>query len=613
MRRLLVLLVVLWLVASPSLAQLPPSKPASQTGNIVLSGSSALAPLTENIATLYTLEGFRGDISVNRANTSDAFIAFCQRNTDIVMADRLITPDEATACASAGITPIAFRVATDALIVAVSGQNNFLVDLTAAELQLVFSSALNWSDVRPNYPIEPITRYLSPADSSETQFLISALFGGDASRLLTATNNNFSSDASALLQGLQSSPFNVAILSASVANRNSSLVRFAILDGITPTTQAVTQNQYPLTRPLVLYSTADIFSDKPQVADFMNYYLTNVNAEVAPLGLYPAGDNNLSQAQSSWFAAVGQPQGTPSTVPTAEPSLLPVTTEQPLEAISAPVGQEPPPAVPATNEDTLLLLIDARNDLELLAANAFGISRPEGWNGSFDASNPQFALIVRLDLETAAANAVSPTQRPQGWFGAVASTSYAIARDVRHDLELLADAVLGENRRPEGWRGGAPLLRCSRATQALVNLLERGGVYRLQVSTDDPDYCRKAEVEAAQFSEVNLLNNPSGEIFSPQAQPPVAGLVQIKTNFAVAFLDRGAALQLGVIPNGTSVLPIARSYTRFSNMTLVQGEGFLVFVDYKDTTLDDASWRALPDVSQVTEPTFCNAEWCTPR
>jgi len=610
-----VLLGVL-LCSSIAFAQLPPANPFNVSGNIVISGSSALAPLTENIATLYTLEGFAGNISVNRANTTDAFIAFCQRNTDIVMADRLISNDEAAACSANGVNPLAFRVATDALIIAVSGQNGFLTDLNTPELQLAFGSALNWSDIRSGFPIEPVTRYLPAADSSETQFFIDALFGGDASRLLTATNNNLSADSNTILQGLQANPNAIALLGASVANRNSSLVRFVLLDGVTPTTQAVTQNQYPLARPLLLYTTAETFTEKPQVADFMNYYLTNVNAEVAPLGLYPAGESNLSQAVSTWFAAIGQTQTIGVPLPTAQPQEIPIITEESTaipevgEVIDETLDPITEPALPSAADDTLLLLVDARNDIDLLAANAFGVSRPEGWGGSLDTTDPQLALLVRLDLETLAANTVGQTTRPEGWFGAVASTSYAIARDVRHDLELLADGLLGKDTRLENWRGASALLRCSRATQALVNLLQRGGVYTVEVSTLDPDYCAKAEVEASRFSEVNLLNTPGSEIFSPQAQPVVQGTVSISTNFAVAFLDRGAALQLGVVPNGTSIFPIARSYTRFSNMTLIQGEEFLVFVDYQDTTLDEEAWRLLPDANEVTEATFCNVVWC---
>lgn len=615
MRRLFLLMGVLWLFTLATVAQLPPANPASQSGDILISGSEVLTPLTENIATLYTLEGFSGVVNVLPEPTANALSAFCSGSIDIVMADRLITPEETAICNASGIVPIAFRVATDALVIAVGSQNAFITDLNTPELQAVFSTALNWSDVRSGLPNEPITRYLFPVESSPIQFFTSAVFGGDSGRILTATNNMISSDSSLLLQGLQSNSNAIAILSASIANRNSSLIRYVILNGVTPTTQAVTQNQYTLSRPLVLYTSAKTFTEKPQVSDFMNYYLANVTAEVSPLGLYPAGDSNLSQSISSWFNAssgiTGQAPVVTATESPAQATNL-VTETPSVTVISAESTQAPSePSPPTLNETALLLLIDARNDLDLLAVQVFGIARPEGWSGSLDTENPQLALLIRLDLEIMAGSQLGADKRPIGWFGAVPSTSYAIARDVRHDLELLADALLGANNRPTGWQGADPLLRCSRATQALVNMLQRGGVYQVQVAPTDPNYCAKAEIEATQFSEVNLLNSPAEQaIFSAQTQVSLPGAITIQTNFAVGFLDKGAALKLGVVPAGTPLTAVARSFTRFSNMTLFRGEDFLVFLDYQDTSLTEEQWRTLPNVDSITETTFCNSEWC---
>jgi phosphate transport system substrate-binding protein len=46
-------------------------------------------------------------------------------------------------------------------------------------------------------------------------------------------------------------------------------------------------------------------SDKPQVADFINFFLTYVNEEIEDVGYFPASAVALDQAVQSWLAAQG--------------------------------------------------------------------------------------------------------------------------------------------------------------------------------------------------------------------------------------------------------------------------------------------------------------------
>jgi hypothetical protein len=303
---------------------------------------------------------------------------------------------------------------------------------------------------------------------------------------------------------------------------------------------------------------------------------------------------------------------------------LEVTLTPEIAATSAPsVGLDVP------------ILISARSDIELLASQALGgNSRPPGWSGSLDINDPNLALLLRLDLEILTTVLLKTEERPDGWFGAVASTPYAVARDIRHDLELLADNVLEMNVRPPGWAGDAPLMRCDRSTQNLVALLERGGVFTLNVDASAPDYCVQAAVAAGKFTEANLLQNSANgtggadviqsaqntngatsgsvngggtEVFIPAGRiAPIGGDI-----VTPAFLDRYATQQVGYIPVAVTFSPVARSYTQFSNMVVVRGANFEVFVDYKTTTLAREQFEDLPDIDRGQVTPFCDADWCT--
>ncbi len=290
------------------------------------------------------------------------------------------------------------------------------------------------------------------------------------------------------------------------------------------------------------------------------------------------------------------------------PAGAPEPTATPSDAGAAPAEPVAPVEVAPAIGDPAPVLDAVAADLTLFADLTFGAGvRPEGWTSSLTADNPQYALLLRLNLEILAGQVAGPDARPVGWFGAVPSSPFAIARDIRHDLELLANTVNNPPlARPQGWRGDDPIMQCGRAVQALVGVLEAGGVFRLEADPTSADYCVQAEIQATQFAERNLLSNAAA---SRPANVP-AGTESVLTEFAVSFLDRGASQRAGLMPVATTFTPIARSYAQFSNMMLAQGEGFLVFVDYQQTSVSPEAFDALPDVNGIQVEPFCTTDWC---
>lgn len=284
-------------------------------------------------------------------------------------------------------------------------------------------------------------------------------------------------------------------------------------------------------------------------------------------------------------------------------------------------AQDEPTPIPLSLDaaEALPTVVAARSDLELLANEAFGNgNRPPGWSGSLNVSDPQLPLLVRLDLENMAGQLLAPDERPIGWFGIVTSSPQAVARDLRHDLELLADLVMNAaTLRPAGWRGDDPIMRCSRASQALVGLLGRSG-FAVNLDFAQPGACEQLEIEVSRFVETTIITPPtSPEVGSSAGNEVVQGSGEVTANpfqvdslFVTAFGDRLARERLGVMPIGTGFRPVARSYTAGSNMMLVRGSDFQVYVDYTVTTVPRNDFLALPNVDSVGGVVSCNAPWC---
>lgn len=615
MRRFIffVCLILLIIPFSAFAQQLPSVNPATVTGDVRIAGSSILVPTTNNLVTRFILDGYTGNIVVDANGAQTAFQQLCSGEVDIVMADRQILPQEVDACTATNRPPIGFRVATSAVVVAVSPGNGLAGSMSSGELQQVFSTALNWNEVRVDWSGDPIGRFGPATDSSEFDLFATVLFGGDPSPMITAIGAQYDADQSARLQSVSTSTSAIGIFDATFALANSNVLRAVTIDNVEASRDTIVDNSYPLSRPLLLYTTTQEFSEDPAVVSFMNYYLSNIEAEASASGLFAPPLTALEVARNRWLAASGQSAPVQATViPTATPfdaisatatALAGVVNDTPIEVeITATPEAGPPQTFTA---DVQNLLVQARLDLELIA-DAISSERPEGWSGSLDIENPQLPLLIRLDLEVLSAGVYGIENRPIGWFGPVSSTQDAISRDIRHDLELLANNVFGASR-PTDWAGAAPIYRCDRSTQALASLLEKNGLYTLSADVNSPEYCTQVSQEVSRFVEVNLLGD---NVNFSENGVEIPAEVRIESPLGVAFFSRAAARRAGLMPVGAGITPIARSYQGFSNMTLIRGEGFLVFVEWQNTSLTQAQWRALPDEAGFEYETTCTSDWC---
>jgi phosphate transport system substrate-binding protein len=252
-------------------------------------------------------EGYAGNITIDSIGSGAGFERFCVAGeTDISNASRGIKDSEVESCRSIGREPIEFRVGTDALAVVVSQENDFVANATLADLALIFSSsAEKWSDVNPDWPDEEILRFIPGTDSGTFDFFVEEVFDEDEEPILSAANTQLSEDDNVLVQGVLGSPYAVGFFGYAYYAENADVLRTLSIEDVEPTAQTVDSASYPLARPLFIYSTADIMASKPQVAAFINFYLSYVDEEVVDVGYFPASTDALNLARQSWLDASG--------------------------------------------------------------------------------------------------------------------------------------------------------------------------------------------------------------------------------------------------------------------------------------------------------------------
>ncbi|NMC54435.1 MAG: PstS family phosphate ABC transporter substrate-binding protein [Chloroflexi bacterium] len=292
-------------VMEPVDDMLPMVDPLAVTGDIVSAGSSTVFPLAERMAARFQDEGYAGTITIDSIGSGGGFERFCETGeSDVANASRGIKDSEVESCNAIGREPIEFRVGTDALAVVVSQENDFIENATIEELAMIFSDkAEKWSDVNPEWPEEAILRFIPGTDSGTFDFFTEVVFESDKEPHLNAANTQLSEDDNVLVTGVQGSPYAIGYFGYAYYAENADTLKVLSIEGVAPTAETVDDNSYPLARPLFIYSDAKIMQDKPQVAAYINFFLTYVNEEIGPVGYFPASEDALNAAKQAWLDA----------------------------------------------------------------------------------------------------------------------------------------------------------------------------------------------------------------------------------------------------------------------------------------------------------------------
>ena len=298
---------------------LPEIDPASVSGEIIAAGSSTVYPLAERMAERFKDEGFAGNITIDSIGSGAGFERFCKNGeTDISNASRPIKDSEVENCKAINRTPVEFRVGTDALAIVVSSENDFVTDVTLEELGKIFSQqATKWSDIRPEWPDEDILRFSPGTDSGTFDYFVEVVMApmykkadGSANlqagedSILNSANIQLSEDDNVLVQGVEGSKYAIGYFGFAYYSENKGNLKTVSINGTTPSFETAESGEYKLARPLFIYSDPAILKEKPQVAAFINFFLTYVNEEIQSVGYFPASQQALDAARQALLEAL---------------------------------------------------------------------------------------------------------------------------------------------------------------------------------------------------------------------------------------------------------------------------------------------------------------------
>lgn len=160
---------------------MPVVNPAQLLGDITIAGNDNLFPLTDKLFDVLSPTGYpwfsqngRGRGKGQHSSPLSSYNP-AQPPADIAAITRLLLDDELDRCLRQGQLPVAFWIGLDALVVVVHGKNDFVQDVSMAEVTDLFKMR-RWSDVNPAWPRRDVIKVLPNPSTTAVDLFADVFF-----------------------------------------------------------------------------------------------------------------------------------------------------------------------------------------------------------------------------------------------------------------------------------------------------------------------------------------------------------------------------------------------------------------------------------------------------
>ena len=309
------------------------SCPTDVTGDVVVSGSSTVEPISSLVGERLLDCGSGIAATVDGPGTGDGFTLFCKGETDISDASRPIKPEEAAACAAKGITYEELKIGFDGITVLTNPANTSIDCLSFADLYALIGpesdGVKTWSDAQAlatelgsttQLPNASLTIAGPGAESGTYDSFIELAFQSIATTRAAAgkitdaqiktSRKDYASQAddSAIIAAMEAEDTPLGWVGFAFAQEAAGKVKELKVskDGtscIAPSTATIADASYPLSRSLYLYVNAAKAAKSAAVAGYVDYYLSAAGiSAVSEAGYVDLPADALATSVSTWKA-----------------------------------------------------------------------------------------------------------------------------------------------------------------------------------------------------------------------------------------------------------------------------------------------------------------------
>ena len=297
---------------------------AALTGEISITGSSTVQPISQGVQELFNERNPDVAVTVNGPGTGDGFKQFCAEEADITGASRPIKDEEKTLCADRGVEYVELKVAIDGLSILTARDDASVTCLSFADLYALIGPESqgfdDWSDgqaiatelgSKTQLPQAKLT-ISGPGEESGTydyfvETVIAPFAEDRGQEAQTRADYDSNPNDNVIIEGIAGSATSlgwVGYAYAIEAADTVTLLEVSAPDGecVAPTPESIGSGDYPLARDLFIYVNKARADENPAVAAFVDFYLaegtvSQVNDDVGYIDLDPAA---LAESRSAW-------------------------------------------------------------------------------------------------------------------------------------------------------------------------------------------------------------------------------------------------------------------------------------------------------------------------
>ena len=296
-------------------------------GDIVISGSSTVEPISSIVLEDFVAANPGVDGSVDGPGTGDGFALFCTGETDISDASRAIKDEEAATCEENGVSYVELQVAIDGLSIITSPDNADVSCLSFGDLYALLGPESQgfdaWSDadelagelgdgygqIHAPYPDADLTVTAPGEESGTFDSFVELVIAGIAEERgqdeTTRPDYQTSADDNVIIENIAGAAGSLGWVGFAFADESSDSVKSLEVDGgggcVAPTPETIASGEYPIARPLFIYVNAEQAAARPELAAFVDYYLSDAGIAAVSEADYVALDADaLAATRAAW-------------------------------------------------------------------------------------------------------------------------------------------------------------------------------------------------------------------------------------------------------------------------------------------------------------------------
>ncbi|MFB6152951.1 MAG: PstS family phosphate ABC transporter substrate-binding protein [Halodesulfurarchaeum sp.] len=289
----------------------------SLSGEVQIAGSSTVFPISRALSKKFQKKHPQVSIPVSSTGTGAGFSNFfCPGKTDINDASRPITDRERQICRSNNVTPIRFKIATDALSMVVNPKADWVDCLTFEELQTIWGPSepvpQQWSDVKSSWPDKPLRLYGPTSASGTFDYFTERVMGKEGAHRAdyqgTEHDNN-------IVTAVAGDRYAMGYLGFAYYVDNKDKLKGLGIDGpkteqcVKPTFKTAKSGRYPLARPLYIY-VAESALKVETVRKFVRFYIEQSATDfIRKIGYVPVTQSTKKENLQKLEAAIKRVTG----------------------------------------------------------------------------------------------------------------------------------------------------------------------------------------------------------------------------------------------------------------------------------------------------------------